>query len=338
MNDRTLTKAFCTIRRMRTGAAELRRRIDAMKGGEEAYIELLSMNSLDPKRILQAQFINANKHVDVLELRSDELHMNVTIDFDETTTFEIVVWNLKDEKEIIVGDQIQIALYWEDYKRSIPKDYYISGHSRISEALKISGFVTSVSIKMDSSDMKYTICGDINTDWAMTYLFADFPAQINSPQSLLSVVKRASISMIKTPDGTIPKQFLIQKKTSIRDVLNITATKFGNNYTWTRLNDTIIFHKNGEPLSQSLDVIALNNSDVIEYEIEDDRMHLKTFGLPELDIGSIFKYLDKAYFVDTIKHTFTHDGGYLCDIYSGEKTENGDAEQSFIDESTFIED
>jgi len=334
MDNKTLTKAFCNIKRMRTGSVDLKQHIDAVYGSEENLknknfifarpIQFPGMKkSID---LLQTFYEAANKKVNTLEFNSSQLHMNVTIDFDETTTFEVIVWNLKDEKEIITGDQLEITLYWENYTRP-------------SEVLKISGFVTSVARKIDGADMCYTIVGDIQSDWAMTYLTVkSIPVHIRTTQDLLDVVKHAGIRMIKTPDGTLHKQFLIKDKISIREVLNTAATGFGTNYTWTLLNDVIIFHKNGEPLSQTIDVISLNNSDVIEYEIEDNRMHLRTFGLPELNIGSLFKYLDKAYFVDTIKHIFTHDGGYLCDIYSGESTTNDNAEQSFFDESAFIED
>jgi len=334
MDDKTLTKAFCTIKRMRLGSVNVKQHIDEVYGSEENLRDKNPMfnrtmqfpGMKKPIDLIQALYNAADKKVNTLELDSSQLHMNVTIDFDETTTFEIVVWNLKDEKEIIVGDQLEIKLFWENYTRP-------------ADTLTVSGFVTTAKRKVDGADMCYTITGDMESDWAMTYLTVEStPLHIRTTVDLLNAVRPAGIRMIKTPDGTLHKQFLIKDKTSIRDVLNTAATGFGNNYTWTLLNDVIIFHMNGEPLSQSLDVISLNNSDVIEYEIEDDRMHLKTFGLPELDIGSIFKYLDKAYFVDTIKHTFTHDGGYLCDIYSGEKTENGNAEQSFIDESAFIED
>lgn len=341
MDDKTLTKAFCTIKRMRLGSVNVKQHIDKVYGSEEnlrdknfifsGAIQFPGMKkSID---LLQTFYDAADKKVNTLELDSSQLHMNVTIDFDETTTFEVVVWNLKDEKEIITGDQLEITLYWENYTHP-------------SKVLKISGFVTSVARKVDGADMRYTIVGDLQSDWAMTYLIVEnIPIHVKHPNDLINVVRIAGINRIITPDFYSFRGFLVKNKISVREFLNITATNIGNinniksgGYTWTRLNDDIIFHKNGELLSKTIDVISLNNSDVIEYEIEDDRMHLKTFGLPELDIGSIFKYLDKAYFVDTIKHTFTHDGGYLCDIYSGEKTENGNAEQSFIDESAFIED
>ena len=332
MDNKTLTKAFCKIKRIRLGSVELKQHIDSLYGSEENLLQnnILFSNSFKlPGMTASTDLVKnlstqADKKANIMEFDSSQLDMNVTIDFDETTTFEVIVWNLKDEKEIIVGDQLEITLYWEDYTRP-------------SDMLVISGFVTSTARKVDNADMQYTVRGDLQADWALTYLTVQsVPVQIRTTTDLIATVKHAGIRMIKTPDGTLHKQFLIKDKIPIRDVLNTVATGFGADYTWTLLNDVVIFHKNGEPVSQSLDVISLNNSDVIEYEIEDDRMRLRTFGLPELDTGSIFKYLGKAYFVDTIKHMFTFNGGYLCDIYSGETT-NDNAEQSIFDESTFSE-
>ena len=319
MDDKTLTKAFCNIKRMRTDAVELKNRINNSLGGEGAYLNLIGSESLNPELILQAQYNKANKTVNILEFDSTQLDMDVVIDFDDTTTFDLTIWNLKDENEIIVGDQLEIKLYWD-------------GYTRAADTLTISGFVTSIARTNDGADMKYTFKGDITADWALTYLnILITPVHIRTTNNLVSAIQHAGIRMVKTPDGTLPKQFLIKERTSIRNVLNMALTGFGADYTWTLLNDVIVFHKNTEFLKQSLDVIDLNNSDVIEYEIVDDRMHLKTFGLPELDAGSVFRYLEKAYIVSTIKHTFTHNGGYLCDIYSGEDS-NANEEQTFLDE------
>lgn len=319
MDDKILTKAFCNVKRMRTDAVELRERINTQYGGESAYIELLGQESLNPQQILKADYERANKNVNILEFNSTQLDLDITIDFDETTTFELIVWNLKDEKEIIVDDQLEIKLYWDKYTKP-------------ADMLVISGFVTSVARKSDNADMKYTFKGDITSDWALTYLkVLSVPIHVRTTNDLLNTIKHAGVRMVKTPDGTLPRQFLIKDKVSVREVLNNALTAFGPEYTWTLMNDIVIFHKSNELISQSLDVIDLNNSDVIDYEIVDDRMHLKTFGLPELDAGSIFRYLDQSYIISTIKHTFTHDGGYLCDIYSGASTDANE-EQSFIDE------
>ena len=319
MDNKTLTKAYCNIKRMRTDAVELRERINTQYGGESKYLELLGLESVNPQAILAAQYKQANSNVNTLEFNSAELDMDVTIDFDETTTFEVVVWNLKDEKEIIVDDQLEIKLYWE-------------GYTRPTDMLTVSGFVTSIARKNDGADMKYTFKGDITADWALTYLkVLSVPIHIRTTNNLVEAIKHAGIRMVKTPDGTLPRQFLIKDKISVREVLNNALTAFGPEYTWSLINDVIIFHKSDKYISSTLDVIDLNNSDVIDYEIVDDRMHLKTFGLPELDGGSIFRYLEQSYIVTTIKHTFTHSGGYLCDIYSGVSSDANE-EQSFIDE------
>lgn len=319
MDNKTLTKAFCSVKRMRTDAVELRERINTLYGSEAKYLELLGAESLNPQAILAADYKRANSNVNIVEFDNTQLDLDVTIDFDETSTFELTVWNLKDEKEIIVDDQLEIKLYWENYTRP-------------ADMLTISGFVTSAARKNDSADMKYTFTGDVASDWALTYLkVLKVPIHIRTTNNLLEAIKHAGIRMVKTPDGTLPRQFLIKDKVSVREVLNNALTAFGSEYTWSLMNDVIIFHKSDKYISSSLDVIDLNNSDVIDYEIVDDRMHLKTFGLPELDSGSIFRYLDQSYIISTIKHSFTHNGGYLCDIYSGASSDANE-EQSFIDE------
>ncbi len=55
MDSKTLTKAYCNIKRMRTDAVELRERINTQFGDESKYLELLGQESLNPSNILAAQ-------------------------------------------------------------------------------------------------------------------------------------------------------------------------------------------------------------------------------------------------------------------------------------------
>lgn len=259
------------------------------------------------ERLRVSQFDTSGQSVLSLKVDTTQLDMDVEIDFDTSTTFTLTIWNLRSDREIIKDDQLKITLWWE-------------GYSNASDSLIVSGIVTECSRKSDKADMRYTIKGDIVGDWNLTYLEPQpVPSLLFSTEQLLRMIRHAGIASIKSPITKFTLPILV-KKQNIRDLLNTIVSTFGTDYTWMILNDNLYFYKKGECVSDSLNVIDLNNSDVIEYEIEDSRMRLKTFGLPELDNGSIFKYDGVVYFVDTIKHSFTHNGGYLCDIYAEVKS------------------
>ena len=123
MDSKTLTKAFCKVKRMRLGSVELKQHIDNLYGSEENLLNnnLLFSNTFKlpgmtaSNDLLKNLTTASDNKANMLEFDSTQLHLNATIDFDETTTFELTVWNLKDENEIIVGDQIELQLYWENY-------------------------------------------------------------------------------------------------------------------------------------------------------------------------------------------------------------------------------
>lgn len=296
--DKTLTRPFCSLKCMHVVVPDDVPALSVFSMFQKAGVPGLP-KGVTAESILQAQ----GDPVKTLEFDNTQLDMNMEIDFDEETTFKVTVWNLPAENTIKVGDQLVLKIWWKGYDSE-------------ADALVVSGMTTSVVRKRVDSDYEFTIKGDIVADWALTYLKpTPTPTVLFTFSQLLRLIANAGIKEIRAPMEILPMPLLI-KDESIREVLNLVLDSLGTTYTWSIMNDIIFFYLKGTCISESIDVIDLNTSDVIEYEIEDNRIHLTTYGLPELDDGSIFKYDGSLYFVDTIKHTLHYKTGYLCDIYA----------------------
>lgn len=300
--NKTLTRAYCSIKRMR-----VLQPIDVPALSIFDKFQSAGLPGMPKGVDAQSILHGLGDPVQTMDFDSTQLDINMTIDFDTETVFSITIWNLASEKDIRVGDQVQLKIWWKDYEAA-------------ADSLIVSGFVTETSRKISGSDVEYTIKGDIVTEWALTYLKPEgTPTVLFTMSQFLRMIRNAGIKDIKYESDKLPMPLLVKNET-IRELLNMIISTMGSEYTWKVLNDIIFFYKKGECISESINVIDLNTSDVIGFEIDDSRIHITTYGIPELDDGSIFKYDGNIYFVDTIKHTLHYKNGYTSDIYAEVKS------------------